>query len=1803
MEGDQLLLLAEAMTLQLEQRLDEVTREITLLEANLTRPTSSSTTPAVRPTPTPRRRQSTGPLPTPRLEPPPRPTPRPRTPPAMRPVSPPPTFNTGPQFISTPSQPLASLPVPCQRTSALGASQMIVAAPSAIQSPMHLVQELKKPSVDIEKFSGDPTRYTQFCRQFNARIVKNSESHDECMSFLLQFTSGEARDVAQGYAHLDSKIGFDAAIKEFQRRYGDPRHVAHSYVRKALEWPVIRADDPLELDRFGIFLRECQYAVQVVNALGVLEYSENLKRLVGKLPVRMHDRWRTLADVVQEKGQVATFSLLVDFVIKEARKMTDPVFGKAAMQPQVAPKPTPDTPRPTPRPRERFRTIMNTGTNRNSGNAQPGTDANQRKCSLCPDQPPHRLGRCKKFLDKTVKDRRQCVRDLKLCFNCMRPSHQVRECQTLARCRENGCGAAHHTLLHENQGDRAVGGSTVANTGRSPNPVGSRSYFQLLPVYVYANGRSLPTVALLDSASQITIIRSSLARELGLKGKARDLTINTVEGSAVRRSRSVSFQLKSQDLAVNSTLYVSEAQSMDLPSFQCATQDFDQSWGHCHNLPLPRHIKPSQVEILIGMDQPEAHIQLEIRRGRENQPIAVRTCLGWTLMGVGACHEDADNACVNNLTVNDATLHQMMERFWSTESFGVSHSFLRPTSSEDKRSEKILKDTISMIDGRYQVGMLWREADSALPNNLPLAQRRYDHLLKRFQKDPEFAELYQGTVNDYVDKGYARKLPPDEAKTTSKRTWYLPHHGVVNPHKPGRVRVVFDAAASFRNASLNGALMTGPDLLNSLLGVLQRFRMYDTALAADVEAMFMRVRVTSDDADSLRFLYKRNLEDEGPPDVYRMESHIFGASCSPACANFALKQTAKDNVAFFSQEAIQAIENDFYMDDFIKSIEGVPPAVLLTQELVELAAKGGFRLHKWVSNAREVLAALNVTETAVQELDFDQADIPSQRTLGMRWNIQEDTFTFSCQPKDTPLTKRGLVSTMCSVFDPCGFISPFIARAKFMVQDLWREHLDWDQPLPDHLHQKWLAWLSELEHLKAVQIPRHHLDFTSQVKHIEIHVFGDASEAGFGAVAYLRYETPKGDIRCSFLASKTRVAPLKVLTIPRLELQGAVLAARLGVMLEAELKVKVVRRIHWSDSEVVLKYLQNDTKRFRPFIANRVAEIVDLTDRDLWRHVPTDQNPADLCTRGLQISSFKEDAGCLWFHGPQFLKLTKDCWPATNLGSTCLDLSDPELRTTVHNLTAATGPSDDNANDDAVDVGQPGPNQIPEVKPPATFNLESILNPGDVSSWSRLVKKSAWIQRAVQNFTSAVSRLGHKAKRDPNLTAEELEAATLFWVRIAQREVFTEELECLQREQPVGQKSRLVNLGPFYDEASRCLRVGGRLRKASIPEDAKFQLILPTRHPVTHLIAKQTHRHLAHCGQEHLVAELRQKYWPVRAREAAKRAIRDCLLCELQKAKPCIPRMADLPAPRLQATAGPFAYCGVDYWGPMMVKERRSTVKRWGCLFTCLSTRALHLELADSLETDDFLLCLRNFIGRRGHPKEMFSDNGTNFKGADAELVRCLQDLNQNKILGSLSPQGITWHFNPPSAPHFGGAWERLVQSVKTALKATMKNTLVSDSVLRTALIEVEGVLNSRPLTHCSPDPDDYTALTPNHFLIGRADNKISPVVCQDKEINSRRRWRQCQVIADRVCRRWKSEYLPKLTQRHRWLTDPVKTVSEGDLVMLMEDNLPRGKWELGRIIALYPGDDGKVRAVDVKTPRNVFRRPVTKICILEENV
>ncbi|XP_064619472.1 uncharacterized protein LOC135482921 [Lineus longissimus] len=699
-----------------------------------------------------------------------------------------------------------------------------------------------------------------------------------------------------------------------------------------------------------------------------------------------------------------------------------------------------------------------------------------------------------------------------------------------------------------------------------------------------------------------------------------------------------------------------------------------------------------------------------------------------------------------------------------------------------------------------------------------------------------------------------------------------------------------------------------------------------------------------------------------------------------------------------------------------------------------------------------------------------------------------------------------------------------------------------------------------------------------------MHLFSDASEKSFGASAFLRYDL-EGKKAVSFLASKTHVVPLKTVSLPRLELQGAVLALRLSKTLVRELDIGELKRKFWTDSAIVLRYVKNTTKRFKPFVANRVAEILSETSPSEWGYVPTDTNPADYCTRGMKAADLKPVHG--WYQGPDFLRKDEAMPDDGDISLPEIPPDDKEVKKggempmPVFNTRAANGAGPDF--------------EIPDTT--------ALLTPSDFETWHDLVSRTAWINRAVHNLLVSIPQYAELEKINTgHLTVKEYRDAAMLWVRKAQQEQFPDELERLREGQTITSKSSVVQLSPYFDTEQRCLRIEGRLRKAKIPEEAKHQIILPGDHIVSRLTAADIHSMRLHCGIEHLIAELRQKYWPTKVRNMARRVIAGCLLCHRQRVKPSMLRMANLPTCRLAAIAGPFAHTGVDYFGPMKVKVRRAQLKRWGCLFTCKSTRAVHLELADSLETDDFLLCLRRFIGRRGNLTCLYSDNGSNFRGSDTELQESLQELDQAKIQNHLTPRRIEWRFNSPVAPHWGSAWERLVKSVKAALNVKLRTMLVSDSVLRTALCEVEAVLNSRPLTHNSAYPSDLTALTPNHFLLGRASSCLAPGTFQDREIDSRRRWRQCQVVTDSVHKRWLQEYLPKLTVRGKWRKDNHCAIAEGDLVLIVDEELPRGHWQLARVVETFPGDEWRTRAVRIKTSRNTLVRPVSKIALFEEN-
>ena len=306
--------------------------------------------------------------------------------------------------------------------------------------------------------------------------------------------------------------------------------------------------------------------------------------------------------------------------------------------------------------------------------------------------------------------------------------------------------------------------------------------------------------------------------------------------------------------------------------------------------------------------------------------------------------------------------------------------------------------------------------------------------------------------------------------------------------------------------------------------------------------------------------------------------------------------------------------------------------------------------------------------------------------------------------------------------------------------------------------------------------------------------------------------------------------------------------------------------------------------------------------------------------------------------------------------------------------------------------------------------------------------------------------------------------------------------------------------------------------------------------------------------------------------------------------------MADLPRDRLDEHVFPFTHTGVDYFGTLKVKFLRRTLKIWCCPFTCLTTRAVHIEVAKSLDTESCLAAVTRFIARRGYPSTIISDNGTNSVGAFKEMKSFMNEWDKAKIESDLAQKKVVWKFNPPGAPHFGGTWERLVQSCKKVVIAILDNRNLTDEVLSTTMCLVEQTLNARPLTAVSDEPEDLTALTPNHFLLGRENASATFMPLSERYHNLKKSFKTAQAYADMIGKRWTREYLPQWNQRSKWSKEHVRNLKEGDLVWLVDDSVKHLEYKFGRIIEIFTGNDDVVRSARVKMAHGELNRPVVKL-------
>ena len=413
----------------------------------------------------------------------------------------------------------------------------------------------------------------------------------------------------------------------------------------------------------------------------------------------------------------------------------------------------------------------------------------------------------------------------------------------------------------------------------------------------------------------------------------------------------------------------------------------------------------------------------------------------------------------------------------------------------------------------------------------------------------------------------------------------------------------------------------------------------------------------------------------------------------------------------------------------------------------------------------------------------------------------------------------------------------------------------------------------------------------------------------------------------------------------------------------------------------------------------------------------------------------------------------------------------------------------------------------------------------------------------------------------------------------------------------VSSSSSIYHLDPFIQD--NIIRIGGRLTKSDLPDGTKYPILLPQKSHITTLVIRDVHQQLAHAGRNPVISKLRERFWIVAINSAVRRMIYNCITCRRLRKPFLEPKMADLPADRM-IQAPPFTYCGLDLFGPFYIKEGRKELKRYGVLFTCLASRAVHLESTNTMDTDSFINSLRRFISRRGPVKEIRCDNGSNFVGAERELREAIKELDHDQITLKCLFLQIKWVFDLPAASHMGGIWERQIRSIRKVLSSLFRNhgTCLDDKSFCTLLCEVEAIINSRPLTPASDNTDDYEPLTPNHILTMKTSMLPPPGLFERHDMYLRKRWRRVQHLAGLFWTRWRNEYILTLQPRQKW-NRPQRNLQQGDVVILRYDSSPRFKRPIARVLSTNPDSKGDVRSVKLKTQTTELHRPVHKVVLI----
>ncbi|KAF0751198.1 Uncharacterized protein FWK35_00016915, partial [Aphis craccivora] len=1519
-------------------------------------------------------------------------------------------------------------------------------------------------AISLPTFSGIYSEWPTYYDIFGVMVHKNDRISDIQRFFHLRASlSGEAAQVIQGIE--TTAANYSIAWESLIARYNNKKVLIQSHTRGLYELSVITEESKQLrklIDKLNCHINALESLGENPRGWG----SMLIHLITGKLDISTIKAWETIAP----KDEIPPIQVLIQFLEKRF-KIVEAVESVSQMN---------------------IKESSDSKGNKKVNKGYPkektyysfaATDMT--KCYNC--NLPHTIYKCPAFLALSVPDRINKVNALRLCKICIRP-HNDKKCLG-KKCFK--CHKAHNTMLHlnaskdgeENRSNTmTAAGNDNSNTGRSDNETiqitahGTVAATAAAPdkhvmlstavIKVYDKmGNAIHCRALLDSGSQNNFVTEYMAQTLQLGRNKIKSDVSGIGQSIHTITSAVTVKIRSRTSDYEKTI-----SCLILPRL---TNDIPSQVIDPKRINVPDNIvladnaynKPQKIDMLLGN---ELFFDL-MRPGQIKTtsagPTIQETRLGWIIAGpIPKCKNNTDReniTLLSEIVINN--LEDQISKFWRLET--VSNNKNNYTM-EEKACQAYFNQTVRQgVDGKFIVKLPFKIEIKELGNSYPAALRRFFFLEKRLKFNPVLKLEYIKFMEEYIELNHMDVVLENEEKKIGVNDYFLPHHAVINTNSTTtRLRVVFDASCKTDiGLSLNDALLKGPTIQEELITILARFRKHKFAFSADVSKMYRQIWVDPQQRNYQKIIWRANPED--PLRTYRLNTVTYGTVPASFLATGCLAKLAEKEYHMFP-DACDVIKSDFYMDDYLGGADTKNNALRLGNSLIEVMIRGGFPLRKWMSNSSELLADMpNIGNKSMTIMELENK---MTKILGLLWCPERDVFKYKIEItalNDLPVTKRNILSQIASLFDPLGLVGPIVIRAKILMQKLWQLQCDWDKPVPIVIQKEWKSYVSSLNYLRELEIPRYLGTETDY--EVQIHGFADASLLAYGACLYIRCSSNKNVHVTKLICAKSKIAPLKIISLPRLELCAAVILARLANKVLPKLKLNIKNKYFWTDSSITLAWITSPSSKWKTFVAHRVSEIQDMTRLNEWNHVSTQDNPADLISRGCGADQIINND--LWWEGPHWLTDNSENWPKSKI-----------------NVNAGI---------------------IPEAKEKITLLIEPVNENliKNYSSWNKLLRVFAYCLRFIKVRVKKLEVIGP-------IQLEELRAAEIAVIKITQS---------------------------YYWSKNGIMRVGGRLKNALyLDQFQRSPILIPQNSAIANLILQNEHEKLMHAGPQAMLANTRLKLRPI--------------IVE--------PIMGNLPAERLEPCRA-FKKCGVDFAGPITIKT--SLRKRQ-------HTRAVHIELVGDLTSDAFLNALKRFIGRRGVCSDIYSDNATNFVGANKKLLelKCLfqSTTHLDKMYNALATEGINWHFIPPPPD---------------------------------LLILIEAVLNSRPLTPLSSDPMDATPLTPAHFLIGEPTCSVPEPDLSAVLDNRLKRWQRVTRLTQCLWKRWNDEYLSQLQTRKKWLSNKGPNLSVGTLVLIKEDNITPLSWSLGRVIRVQAGADGVVRVATVLSRGKEVKRSVRKLCPL----